>query len=88
MKDNPNIKIEIGSHTDSRGKDGYNMLLSQLRANSAVLYLITVGGIDKDRLSARGYGETRLVNRCSNGVACSPAEHQLNRRTEFTIVKM
>jgi len=88
MKDNPTIQIELGSHTDSRGSDGYNMLLSQLRANSAVLYLITVGGIDKSRLTARGYGETRLLNRCSNGVDCSPAEHQLNRRTEFKIVKM
>ncbi|GAA4306714.1 OmpA family protein [Mucilaginibacter gynuensis] len=88
LKDNPNIDIEIGSHTDSKGNDAYNMALSQRRANSVVQYLITVGGIDESRLSSRGYGESRLLNRCSNGVDCSPAEHQLNRRTEFTIVKM
>jgi outer membrane protein OmpA-like peptidoglycan-associated protein len=88
LKDNPTIKIELGSHTDSRGSDEYNMRLSQLRATSCVNYLITVGGIDRDRLTARGYGETQLLNRCSNGVKCSEAEHQLNRRTEFKIVAL
>ena len=88
LKDNPGINIELGSHTDSRGSDSYNMQLSQQRANAVVDYLVNTGGIDKARLSARGYGETRLLNRCANGVNCSPAEHQLNRRTEFTVVKM
>ena len=86
LKENPTIWIVLGSHTDSRGDDAYNQRLSQSRAESAVEYIIN-RGIDKNRITAKGYGETRLLNRCSNGVNCSIAEHQLNRRTEFTIVK-
>jgi peptidoglycan-associated lipoprotein len=86
MADNPTIWIELGSHTDSRGKDGYNLNLSQKRAESAVDYIIS-RGIDKNRITAKGYGETQLLNKCSNGVACSEEAHQLNRRTEFKIVK-
>ncbi|MCX2574039.1 OmpA family protein [Pedobacter sandarakinus] len=86
MVDNPTIWIELGSHTDSRGKDGYNMSLSQKRAESAVQYIIS-RGIEKNRITAKGYGETQLLNNCSNGVNCSEADHQLNRRTEFKIVK-
>ncbi|WP_406826498.1 OmpA family protein [Pedobacter sp. KACC 23697] len=86
MTDNPTIWIELGSHTDSRGKDAYNLNLSQKRAESAVAYIIS-RGIDKNRITAKGYGETRLLNKCGNGVACSEEEHQLNRRTEFKIVK-
>lgn len=87
MNENPTIWIEIGSHTDSRGNDAFNMALSQRRAESAVKYIVEKGGIDKNRIIARGYGETRLLNRCANGVKCSAAEHQMNRRTEFTIVR-
>ncbi|MDQ8006596.1 MAG: OmpA family protein [Pedobacter sp.] len=86
MKDNPNIWIELGSHTDSRGNDQYNQWLSQSRANSAVQYIID-RGISKNRITAKGYGESRLKNKCANGVKCTEAQHQLNRRTEFTIVK-
>jgi len=86
MTDNPTIWIELGSHTDSRGNDQYNQWLSQRRANSAVQYIID-RGISKNRITAKGYGESRLVNQCANGVKCSAAEHQLNRRTEFKIVK-
>jgi peptidoglycan-associated lipoprotein len=86
MKDNPTIWIELGSHTDSRGNDEYNQLLSQRRANSAVQYIIDQGG-NKNRITAKGYGESQLLNRCANGVNCSAAEHQQNRRTEFKIVK-
>ncbi|ADY50690.1 OmpA/MotB domain protein [Pseudopedobacter saltans DSM 12145] len=86
LKDNPTIWIELGSHTDSRGKDAYNLNLSQKRAESAVGYIVS-RGIDKNRIAARGYGETQLLNRCSNGVECTEEEHQLNRRTEFKIVK-
>ena len=85
--DNPTINIELGSHTDSRADDEYNMKLSRRRAQAAVEYLVTVGGIDESRIVAHGYGETRLLNKCGNGVKCSEAEHQLNRRTEFTILK-
>lgn len=62
------------------------MKLSQRRADSAVEYLIS-RGIARDRLVAKGYGETRLVNKCSNGVACSIAEHQANRRTEVEVLE-
>ncbi|WP_316805656.1 OmpA family protein [Pedobacter nototheniae] len=86
MKDNPTIWIELGSHTDSRGNDAYNLALSQRRADAAVQYIIS-RGINKNRITAIGYGETRLLNKCANGVKCTAAEHQLNRRTEFTIVK-
>lgn len=79
------VNIEIMSHTDSRGDDSYNMALSQQRANSVVNYLVAKG-ISRSRLIAKGYGETRLVNRCSNGVKCSESEHQKNRRTEFRIL--
>lgn len=85
MRDNPTLKIELGSHTDSRGVDIYNLDLSQRRARSAVNYLVS-RGISRDRMVAKGYGETKLLNRCANGVKCSPAEHQANRRTEFTIL--
>nr|WP_199156406.1 OmpA family protein [Pedobacter sp. ASV2] len=86
MTENPTIWIELGSHTDSRGKDSYNLTLSQKRAESAVQYIIS-RGIDKNRITAKGYGETQLLNRCANGVECTDTEHQLNRRTEFKIVK-
>jgi len=86
MKENPTIWIELGSHTDSRGKDDYNQTLSQKRAESAVQYIIS-RGIEKNRITARGYGETKLVNKCGNRVICTKEEHQLNRRTEFKIVR-
>ena len=80
-----NVSIEIMSHTDSRGNDDFNMSLSQQRANSVVNYLVSKG-ISRSRLTARGFGETRLTNRCSNGVECSEAQHQRNRRTEFRVI--
>ncbi len=86
MKDNPTIWLEIGSYTDSRGNDKYNLKLSQRRADAVVQYLID-NGVDKNRLMAVGYGETRLLNKCVNGVNCTEEQHQLNRRTEFKIVK-
>ncbi|SMG36766.1 OmpA family protein [Sphingobacterium psychroaquaticum] len=86
MRDNPTMKVELSSHTDSRGSDSYNMRLSQNRATSAVEYVIS-RGISRDRIIAKGYGETRLVNKCSNGVSCTPAEHQANRRTEVEVLE-
>jgi outer membrane protein OmpA-like peptidoglycan-associated protein/tetratricopeptide (TPR) repeat protein len=86
MRDNPTLEIELGSHTDSRGVDIYNLDLSQRRARSVVDYLVS-RGISRSRLTAKGYGETQLLNRCANGVKCSAAEHQANRRTEFKILK-
>lgn len=83
MKENP-VTIELGSHTDCRGSDEYNLDLSQKRAESAVRYII-LQGIDASRITARGYGESRLVNHCADGVYCTPEEHQANRRTEFKV---
>lgn len=80
------VSIELMSHTDARGNDDFNMSLSQQRANSVVNYLVSKG-ISRSRLTAKGYGESRLVNRCSNGVDCSETEHQKNRRTEFRVIQ-
>ncbi|MGZ3941016.1 MAG: OmpA family protein [Bacteroidia bacterium] len=87
MKENPEIHVELSSHTDSRGSDKYNMKLSQKRAESAVNYIISQG-VHMERIYAKGYGETKLLNQCKNGVKCSDEEHQLNRRTEFKVVKI
>ena len=86
MRDNPTLKIELSSHTDSRGSDEYNETLSQRRAQAVVDYLVT-RGIARVRMVAQGYGERRLLNRCSNGIACSIAEHQANRRTEVEVIE-
>jgi len=85
MNDFPDMIIELSSHTDSRGSDDYNQKLSQCRADAAVTYILAKR-IAKERIIAVGYGESRLVNGCSNGVNCTEAEHQANRRTEFKIV--
>ena len=80
----PSLKIHIESHTDSRGKDLYNLKLSQSRAQSTLQWFFDKG-ISKSRLTAKGYGETQLINKCSNGVVCEEDEHQLNRRSMFII---
>lgn len=85
MKDNPTLKVELGSHTDSRGSDAYNRILSQRRSESAVRYIIEQG-IEAERIVAKGYGESQLVNHCTNGVRCADEEHRKNRRTEFKII--
>jgi len=85
LTQNPSIKIEIGSHTDSRQSKAYNQGLSQRRAKSTMDYLVK-RGIAKTRLTAKGYGESQLVNQCADGVQCSEADHQLNRRSTFVIV--
>lgn len=84
IKENPDLSFELGSHTDARGGDLYNLVLSDARANSTVDYLIR-NGADPARIKAKGYGEERLVNTCGNGVKCTEEAHQANRRTEFTI---
>ena len=87
MNDVPTLKIELGGHTDSRGSDTYNQQLSERRAQAVVDYL-TKAGISGDRLKYAGYGETQLVNGCSNGVNCSDDQHQENRRTEFKVLAL
>ncbi|MGM0376595.1 MAG: OmpA family protein [Bacteroidota bacterium] len=86
LRNNPDTKIEVGVHTDSRGDANTNMNNSQKRAESAVQYL-TEKGVDASRLTSRGYGESRLKNNCADGVPCSEEEHQENERTEITVLE-
>jgi outer membrane protein OmpA-like peptidoglycan-associated protein len=85
MLDNPKIRAEIGSHTDTRLADDYNLWLSQKRSDSIQEYM-TERGVGKERLIPRGYGETRLLNHCTNWSDCSEEEHLVNRRTEFKLL--
>ena len=87
MRAHPNMVIKIESHTDSRGGDNYNLKLSDRRAKSTQEYLYSRGIANERIESAIGYGETRLVNKCSNGVKCTAEEHQENRRSKFIILK-
>jgi outer membrane protein OmpA-like peptidoglycan-associated protein len=86
LKDNPGITMELGSHTDCRGSDAYNLTLSQKRAQSAVDYILASGYIEEDKIYAKGYGEKKLANDCDDGVPCSEEEHQANRRTELKVI--
>ena len=87
MREYPKMKIDIRSHTDSRGSDSYNLKLSDRRAKATLEWMVKQG-IERKRLTAKGYGETQLVNGCSNGVPCTEEEHQENRRSEFIVVAM
>lgn len=82
LKNNPTMGIELSSHTDSRGTTAYNLNLSEQRANAAVAFLASLG-IESHRLKAKGYGESQILNGCTDGVNCSDLEHALNRRTEL-----
>ncbi|MBK6389814.1 MAG: DUF1573 domain-containing protein [Saprospiraceae bacterium] len=86
LKEYPTMVIELSSHTDARGNDEYNKRLSQRRANSAKNW-ITSRGIDPSRIKAIGFGESKILNRCKNGVNCTDDEHRFNRRTEFRILE-
>lgn len=85
LQKNPTLTIELGSHTDSRASEKYNMDLSHRRAEAAVAYIVG-RGISSDRIVARGYGESFLTNRCSDGIPCTEDDHQLNRRTEIKVI--
>lgn len=85
LKDNPTFVIEIASHTDSRADSAYNNDLSQRRAQSVVNYLVSKN-IERERLVPRGYGESRLLNECKDGVECTEEQHQENRRTSFSVI--
>jgi outer membrane protein OmpA-like peptidoglycan-associated protein len=84
LEENPTLKIDVRAHTDSRQTAAYNDKLSERRAQSIIAWLIQ-RGIAANRLSGRGYGESQLTNRCSDGVSCSDDEHQANRRSEFVV---
>jgi len=87
MKQYPNMKIDVRSHTDSRQTHKYNEKLSDRRAKSTMSWLVK-NDIDANRLTGKGYGETQLVNKCADGVKCSEDEHQANRRSEFIITAL
>jgi outer membrane protein OmpA-like peptidoglycan-associated protein len=86
MEKYPSLKIQVNSHTDSRGPAAYNLWLSQKRAEATINYMISKG-ISTDRLASEGYGETKLINNCYDGVKCSSEKHDLNRRSEFIILE-
>ncbi len=87
MRAYPTMKIDVRSHTDSRGNDQYNLSLSDRRVQATIKWM-NEQGIERSRLTGQGYGETQLLNHCSNGIRCSETEHQVNRRSEFIIVEM
>jgi len=87
LKDNPTMKLDIRSYTDSRQTHQYNQALSDRRAKSTLNWLIK-NGVKVNRLNGKGYGETVLLNSCSDDVNCSEAEHQMNRRSEFVITEI
>jgi outer membrane protein OmpA-like peptidoglycan-associated protein/tetratricopeptide (TPR) repeat protein len=87
LKQYPTMKIDVRSHTDSHQTSQYNIVLSDQRAKSTIEWLVK-NGIEFSRLTGKGYGETQLVNKCTDSVKCTEAEHQANRRSEFIIVSM
>ncbi len=86
LKEHPDIRVQFEAHTDCRASKAYNLHLSQMRAESVVKYLLS-SGISPDRISGKGYGESRPVNHCVDGVKCTEREHLQNRRTEFVILQ-
>jgi outer membrane protein OmpA-like peptidoglycan-associated protein len=86
LKQYPTLKVEISSHTDAVGNEDENMALSDKRAQTVVAYIVS-NGIDPKRISGKGYGSTKLLNKCGHGVKCSEEENMINRRTEFTFSK-
>lgn len=87
LNQNPTMKLDIRSHTDSRQTFKYNEALSDRRAKATLNWLIK-NGVNSNRLTGKGYGETQLVNKCADGVQCTEDEHQLNRRSEFIITAL
>jgi len=87
LEDNPSVRIELSSHTDCKGKDAYNMALSERRAKAAVDYIISKG-ISKDRILSKGYGKTKPVEKCASCADCTEEQNQRNRRTEFKVLSM
>ena len=86
LRYNPNLTLELGSHTDSRGTKEFNKDLSERRANSAVKFIRDFGGIPKFRIVSAGYGEDQILNDCIDGIKCSEEQHAKNRRTAIKII--
>ncbi|WP_347373225.1 OmpA family protein [Aequorivita sp. Q41] len=87
MRDIPEMTIKIESHSDSRGPAAYNLSLSDKRAKATQQYLYSQGIAEERIESAIGYGESRLLNECADGVKCSDEQHDVNRRSDFVIIK-
>jgi outer membrane protein OmpA-like peptidoglycan-associated protein len=86
LREYPKLIMEVSSHTDAQSSSGFNLALSNRRAQTVVDYLVSKG-ISRSRLKARGFGETKILNHCTDNVTCSEEEHKINRRTEFKITK-
>jgi outer membrane protein OmpA-like peptidoglycan-associated protein len=86
MKEYPDLEIRVESHTDSRGSDEYNMALSRKRAKAAADYVASKG-IDPKKMLYQGFGETKLLNKCTNGVECTEEQHEVNRRSIVKVVR-
>jgi len=84
LERNAGIGLDLNAHTDARGDATYNLRLSQQRADAAVGYLVAKG-LESQRFNSRGFGESRLLNECCDGVSCAEPEHALNRRTEIRL---
>lgn len=85
LAQNPGVKVELASHTDVRGSASSNKDLSERRAKAVADYLVSKG-VNSSLLVANGYGETKVKNRCAEGVSCTEREHSVNRRTEFRLI--
>lgn len=86
MKQHPQMKVDVRSHTDSRGNSAYNLALSDRRVKATIDWMIEQG-VEANRLTGKGFGDRNLQNNCKQGVRCSAKEHELNRRSEFIIIK-
>jgi outer membrane protein OmpA-like peptidoglycan-associated protein len=84
LERNATIGLDLNAHTDARGDAAYNLKLSQQRADAAIVYLSSKG-LPSQRFNSRGFGESRLLNECCDGVSCTEPEHGLNRRTEIRL---
>ncbi|MWB96785.1 OmpA family protein [Flavobacterium sp. GA093] len=87
LQQNPTMKLDIRSHTDSRQTSQYNQILSDKRATATINWLVK-NGIDRNRLTGKGYGENQLINRCADGIECTEEEHKENRRSEFIVTEI
>jgi len=87
MNENPTLEIELSGHTDSQSSASFNLNLSQRRADSAKAYIVSKG-IKPERIISKGYGESKLLNHCKDGVKCSDEEHAINRRIEVKVIKI
>lgn len=86
MNQYPSVKIDVRSHTDARGRDSYNLALSRRRNKATKDWIISRGAISADRVEGDGYGETQIINHCTNGVKCTDDLHEQNRRSEFIVI--